>query len=46
MYRISFQISEVDIAVHHCQLCNMCVWYSLRNVDAIFQICSLTEAQV
>ena len=26
-------ISEVDLAVHHCQLCNMCVWYSLRHVE-------------
>ena len=33
MYRISLQISEVDLAVPHCQLYNMCVWYSLRNVE-------------
>ena len=33
MYRISFQISEVGLAVPHCQLCNMYVWYSLRNVE-------------
>ena len=22
-----------DLAVHNCQLCNMCVWGSLRNVE-------------
>ena len=25
--------SEVDLALPYCQLCNMCVWYSLRNVE-------------
>ena len=39
-------ILEVDLAVPHCQLCNMCVWYSLQMLNAIFQICSLTVAQV
>ena len=33
MYRISLQISENDLAVPHCLLCNMCVWFSLRNVQ-------------
>ena len=22
-----------ELAVSHCQLCNMCIWYSLRNVE-------------
>ena len=26
-------ILVVDLAVPHCQLCNICVWYSLRNVE-------------
>ena len=25
-------ISEVGLAVPHCRLFNMCVWYSLQNV--------------
>ena len=27
-----YQPQEVDLAVRYCQLCNMCIWYSLRNV--------------
>ena len=28
-----YQSQEVDLAVRYCQLCNMCIWYSLRNVE-------------
>ena len=26
-------MAEVDLAVPHCQLCSICVWCSLRNVE-------------
>ena len=26
-------ISEIDLAMPHYQVCNMCVWYSLLNVE-------------
>ena len=45
---ISLQISEVDLAVAHCQfVMPVCVYgivYEMLN--AILQICSLTVAQV